>query len=429
MNKCRPHRDRPQLGPGIAFGAILLALSRAAAGEGLTLDAVLEQARAANPEILAARQQTEVVRARLEKARYLNPFNPQIEGGATERRFDDGGSETQPAAAISLEIEVAGQRGLRIDEAERGIERTAAEADDIVRGVTAQATTAYYRALYLRRRLDLLREVESLSQRLRGATAKQFSAGEISKLEANLAVVRHSQARKDTLLAGRDHENALRELERMIGRQPEGILDLAGDLKPAPIAADEARLLQAALEARPDLQARQAELARIDAEARLVRRLVIPNPTLRGIYEEEAESRGERDRIVGGAVSISLPIFDRNQAELTALAAERSKAEHARTGTILEVENDVRAAYRSYVAARQAVELFETDAMTPVAENLRFVETAYRTGKINLLQLVVVQNDLVDAQSSYLETLWEYWAARTALERAVGHSLAEGVQP
>jgi cobalt-zinc-cadmium efflux system outer membrane protein len=431
MNRLKPYRNRPRLGAGVAccVSVLALALSHAAAAEPLTLAAALERARAANPEILAAEQQLEVARARLKKARYPNPFNPQIEGGATARRFDDGGSATQPTGGISLEIEVAGQRGLRIDEAERTIERTGALVNDVVRQITARTTAAYYRALYAHRRLDLFRKVEIQNRRLREAAAEQFRAGEISKLESNLAVVRHSQTRKDTLLAGRDHENALRELERLIGLEPSGTLHLAGNLQIAPIGVDEARLLQIAVAARPDLQARQAELGRIDAEARLLRRSVIPNPTLRGIYEEEAESDGGRDRIAGGTVSIALPIFDRNQAELAALAAERSKALHERTGTILEVKNEVSDAYRSYAAAREAAELFESDAMTPIAENFRFVETAYRTGKINLLELIVVQNDLVGAELSYLETIWEYWAARTALERAVGRPLAERGQP
>jgi outer membrane protein TolC len=37
--------------------------------------------------------------------------------------------------------------------------------------------------------------------------------------------------------------------------------------------------------------------------------------------------------------------------------------------------------------------------------------------------VVVVQNDLVNAQFSYVDSVWNYWLARTALERAVGQKL------
>ena len=49
-------------------------------------------------------------------------------------------------------------------------------------------------------------------------------------------------------------------------------------------------------------------------------------------------------------------------------------------------------------------------------------------GKIDLLKLVVVQNDLVDAEFSYIESLWDYWRAVVALERAVAQTTLAATQ-
>jgi outer membrane protein TolC len=67
--------------------------------------------------------------------------------------------------------------------------------------------------------------------------------------------------------------------------------------------------------------------------------------------------------------------------------------------------------------------VFEKEVLDRAAENFQLMEIAYREGKIDLLQVVVVQNDLVNAQFSYLDSLWNYWQARTALERATGTEL------
>jgi cobalt-zinc-cadmium efflux system outer membrane protein len=403
----------------------LFAVTRApASAESLSLTQAVERARAQNPEIRAAEQALGVARARLQRARYWNPFNPEIEGGAAARNFADGGSATQRSGGLSLEIEVAGQRGLRIEEAARNLNRVGAEVDDVVRLVRALVTAAYYQALYRRQRLELAREVERLNHRLREATAVQLRAGEVSKLEANLAVVRHSQARKDALLAARDDQNALRELERLMGDEPTGTVALAGDLHASPIPLHEDDLLNVALRIRPDLRAREAEIERLDADAKLTRRLIVPNPTLRGTYEEETESSRDRDRIIGGTISIPIPVFDRQQAEMSAVAAVHAQAVHERSGTLLQVKREVRDAFRGYEAAPAAIELFETDALTPIAENFRFVESAYRAGKMNLIELITVQNDLVNARLSYLDSQRDYWLARAELERAVGQPLA-----
>jgi len=403
-----------------------LAVPDVATAEPLTLERALDTARQNNPELLSARQDAEIARGRLVKARYWNQFNPEIEGGAAQRRFDSGGSDAQRTGGVSLEIEVAGQRGKRIDEAERNLARVEAEIANAERLVLAQVKEAFYRVLYLERRLQLFRQVEDLNRRLRDASAERFRSGEVPKLEANLAIVRYSQSRKDTLAAERDHHNALREIERLLGRDPLGTVELAGDLSLQPVTTTAERLLETALRVRQDLHARDAEIQRVDAETTLTKRLIVPNPTLRGTYDEETETAGSRDRIVGGQISIPLPLFDRRQAELTALAGQRAQAGYNRTAAALTVQAEVRDAYRGYEAATEAVQVFEADALSRIAENFRFVETAYREGKIDLLQLVVVQHDLVNAQFSYLDSLWDYWLARTALERAVGQPLEQG---
>jgi cobalt-zinc-cadmium efflux system outer membrane protein len=62
--------------------------------------------------------------------------------------------------------------------------------------------------------------------------------------------------------------------------------------------------------------------------------------------------------------------------------------------------------------------VFEEDVLARVAENFRFIESAYRAGKIDLFQLIVVQNDLVGAQLSYLDSLARFRQAEVELERA-----------
>ncbi len=423
----QPRFTARRRGRASALGALAaILITQAAAAEPLSIESALDLARRQNPELLAARQEAEIARGRLVRAGYWNQFNPEIEGGAVQRRFDVGGTEVQRTGGVSLEIEVAGQRGKRIEEAERNLARVDAEIANTERLVLAQVREAFYRALYLQRRLQLFHQVEDLNRRLRDASAERFRSGEVPKLEANLGVVRYSQSRKDTLAAERDHRNSVREIERLLGRDPLGTVEIAGDLSVQRIKTPVETLLETALRARPDLNARDAEIQRIEAETTLTKRLIVPNPTLRGGYDEETESLGSRDRMIGGRISMPLPVFDRRQAELTALAGQQAQATYNRSGTALTVQAEVRDAYRSYEAAAESVQVFEADALSRIAENFRFVETAYREGKIDLLQLVVVQNDLVNAQFSYLDSLWDYWLARTGLERAVGQALGEG---
>jgi len=398
----------------------------------LSLEKALALAKRNNPQLLAARQSREIARARLQKARYWNPFNPEIEAGAARRWFDEGGADTQRSAGVSLEVEVARQRGKRIAEAEWNLARIDAEIADVERLLSAQVKETFYRALYLRQRLRLLEEVEKLNLRLRDAAAERFKSGQVSRLEANLAAIRYGQSRTQTLAAGRDYDNALRDLEKLTGRKAAAVRDLAGDLRvqplDAPLDAPVEALVEKALGARPDLLARAAEIERVEAERALTRRLALPNPTLRAGYDEEAESRGSRDRLAGASVSIPLPIFDRRQAELSALGSLRRQATYEREATAASVATEVQRAYTSVQAALQAVRVLEADAVERIEETLPLVETAYGEGKLDLVQVVVLQKELVRAKLRYLDAIWGYWRARVDLERAVGTGLARGEQ-
>ena len=388
----------------------------------LTPAEALMLARDHNPELLAARQELEIARGRLIKARYPSQINPELATEVTDRsRGEPGerGNSVDFAVTLSQQIEIGGQREKRIEEAERHVAVVIQRVKDRERLILAQVKDRFYRALSLHRRGDLFRHVEDLTRRLRTAAAKRFQAGEITKLEVNLAEIQLGQARRDTLIAERDYRNMLQELERLLGQEPRGTIVLAGQLTVRPQTVDEQTILQQALETRPDLQGARAELGRIDVETELTRRLALPNPTLSFVYREEEK----RDYIAGAEIRFPLPIFDRKQAELLQLAGRKEQAGHERQSIELQIRQEVSEALRTYNTAKAEVEVYEQDVLERATENFQLIEVAYREGQINLLQLVVVQTNLVTAQLSYIDALSAYWQARIALERATGTDL------
>jgi cobalt-zinc-cadmium efflux system outer membrane protein len=414
-------------------GAALLAalvLARLAgvafAGEDLSLSAALRLALENNPELLAARQELGVARGRLTKSRYWNQFNPEVGGQGGRREFAGGGAAGEFAVSGSQEIEVAGQRGRRIDEAERNAERVAALVRDRERRLEGDVTRAFFSALAARRRLALQRMIEELNQRTLDATSARVKAGESPQMEANLAEIRFGQSRRETIAAETEVATTVLQLKRLLGLPPERVVEPSGELRGTARALAPPDAVARALAQRPDLLAAQAELARVRAELALVRRLRIPNPTLEGFYETEAEGDGGRDRIVGGGLRIPLPVFDRNQGEVMALAAQEQQARHLLNATRRTVEQEVTEALREYEAAGRALEVLEARVLDPVRENLGFIETAYREGKIDLLQFVVVQNDLVRAEFTYLDSLAAFRRAEANLAAAIGGQLMDG---
>jgi len=248
----------------------------------------------------------------------------------------------------------------------------------------------------------------------------RFHSGETPKLEANLAAVRYDQSRRATLVARRDDEDGLRALQRVLGMRPEGAIKLVGSLTDSLIEIDTERALQTAMARRPDLQARNYEIHRLVADIALTRRLIIPNPTISGLIEHVADAPGQFHLAVGGTISVAIPLFDHKQAELTALHGEHRRASYQRAAVQLDVEQQVRDALAAYDSARETLELFQSDSVGRVKESFGLIEGSYRSGKTGLLELMVAENDLVGADSSYLDSLWDYRVSRIEIEAAVG---------
>jgi cobalt-zinc-cadmium efflux system outer membrane protein len=243
----------------LACCVVVLLPTRPYAQQSVDFATALELARKNNPDWSTAEQELEIARGKLTTARLISPFNPVIEGQGGPRLVPGERTGTDYGVGVSMELEVAGQRGLRVTEAERNLQRAEAGFQDFARTFRAKLARAFYQAVAARERLALQRRIEELNKNLLDVTKVKFDAGDVSALEVNVAVVRYGQTRKETFDAEENVTQALLELRRLIGLQesivPEGRLDSA--VSPPTAAA----VLERALASRPDLLATRYELS------------------------------------------------------------------------------------------------------------------------------------------------------------------------
>jgi len=390
------------------------------ATESLTVEQAVETALEHNPDLLAIRQEVEVARGREVRARLFNRFNPSVNGQVWNRNNPGSGNEADFQITLSQEVEVAGQRGLRREEATRRVTRVEAQVRDRERLVTGDVKRTFFLALTLKKRLELRKEIETLNLRIRDASKARFKAGVTPIMESNLAEIRFGQSRKETFVAGAAFQNAVLVLRRLLGWEPDRSIVLGGQLRNSPKAVLLPDLLRNAQAQRPDLVAAKREVARVKAAMDLTRRLIVPNPTFQGFYQTETEGPEGASKLVGGGISIPLPVFDRKQGELVTQGGELNRGRHQIVAVTRNIEREVETAFQAFEAARQSVEVFEAEVLDRIEENFRFIEIAYREGKIGLLQLIVVQDGLITAQLSYVDSLGQFRSAEANLEQAIG---------
>ena len=104
-----------------------------------TLDQVLDLAARQNPEVLIARAREVEARGGLTTARARLASNPDLDLFLGSRQLSVGGSTPEVDFNVLQRLEIAGQRGLRIESATAKITQRSADID--MAALTARAAT------------------------------------------------------------------------------------------------------------------------------------------------------------------------------------------------------------------------------------------------------------------------------------------------
>jgi len=131
----------------------------------------------------------------------------------------------------------------------------------------------------------------------------------------------------------------------------------------------------------------------------------------------------DRDRVLTGGVLITLPLFSRNQGTIEAARARQSAATLRREYLERAISAEITGAYGRYLAARQAVQAFETSVIAPAEESVRVLRVSYTAGEVQLFDVLTEQRRLIDTQMAYTEAMRQEALARVAIERTIGAPL------
>lgn len=405
----------------ILLCAAFISTSPAAASETneLTLEQAITHAIEKNPDLQIFRLEEEPAKGQNEKARLLLINNPTIEGSISRKdrpEEESGGKFTNYGFKLSQEFEVAGQRGARINVAEKELARVRSEIKDKERILISDVKNAFTRALSLKKKSGLAREIVSLNEELLGYTKIKFHAGDVSGLDVNLSEVELSKAKKELLLAQREYRESLLALQGLLGLSPDMSFVIQGDLpSEAPVLPDREALKTLAFSHRPDSKASAFEIGKTESALELVKKEAFSNITLSGFYD-----RDERRNAVGLEILIPLPFFDRKQAEKKEAFARAEGAKIKAAGLKKTIEREVNQAFIDITSAIEELSLHKKEILVKAAENLKLLNLAFKEGKIGFFEVRLAQKDTIEAQLAYIEAQTRTQLAINAIEKITG---------
>lgn len=390
----------------------------------LTADAAVQVALFNNRSLQATFERLGIAQADLVQAGLLP--NPVLHFAW---RFGTAGMGPSAEANLLMDFINALEIPLRKRVAAAALEAAKFEVAQAVIDLAADVKVAYYTLQGAEQALELRHTVTRTAEYSAEVAARQRAAGAIRALDLASEQALYEQAKLDLaraelrVLREREHLNVLLGVwgPQTGWRIPPRLPDLPGDELPV------RGLESLAVAHRLDLAAARGDAERLAHSLGLSRvEALMPS----GIIGPEAELEPEGGWTVGPAIELPIPIFDQGQARVATASAELKRSLEQYRALAVAVRSQVREAWIEMESARRRAQQYPKVLLPLRRQIIEQTMREYNAMLAGVYQLLQAKRDEIEAGESYVETLAEYWIARTQLERAVGGdlrlALAEG---
>ncbi len=414
---------------------------RMATTAGLSLDQAINAALLADPKIRAGLEAINQANADLVTSKLLpNPtFFADAQLLPLTRPFivtrQGGPPQTDYQVGFPIDWFLFGKRAAAMASAAAGVRVSEADYGNLVRQRVTEAAVAYYDLLEANALILVARQDLTNLRRLEAATQKAMAAGGRSQVEVN-------RVRLDVLKS----EQTLREAEMNVGiaeaklrarlgrTDPDPTFAVAGNLS-APLSAQPLPVEEALLLAeqnRPDIISLrlQIEKAAKDIHTEKTKAYPTVTPLLDYTHQFQQKAIGFPDADSWMmALSMTLPVFDRNQGNIAKAESTRVQNLHnLQTGIvelraeIVQVVREFQTAYRNATAVASEQLKLATDVRDRIAKR-------YAEGGGSLLEVLDAQRNYRDTYRLYITSRANYWRSVYRFHSALGKQVPGHDEP
>ena len=390
----------------------------------LTLAGAMRLAETAHPTVRSREAQLAAAEGARQEAAPLFFNNPELglerarrTGDTAEARADEW------SVGIAQPIEIGGQQARRREAAASSLDALRAEIEDARRQARAAAALRFYAVLAAQRRVEIEQRSVELFDGTARAVARRRTAGEDTRLDANVALIEAERARNTLALSGEQLLDARAELATVLQLAPAIMPEVTGELgmpldDTPSYSVDQLLTLAESL---PNQRALVLREAAARSRVGLERASRYPDVTL-GLNVGREGPGFARERITTLSVSVPLPLFNRNDAAIGRALTDATQAEIERTSTMRDAQAQVRRLWSQLESQRQRVQRLER-AMVPASiDNRQLAGKSRQAGQIGLLDQLIVNRQSLDAERDLNDALADFHATRIELEHAAGWS-------
>ncbi|RJQ85422.1 MAG: TolC family protein [Desulfobacteraceae bacterium] len=405
---------------------VLLLFSRpwaAAAEPVITVDQLVQEALAANPEIEAARQRAAAARQQVPQAGALD--DPMFGFGVLNLPDDfdfEAEDMTMKEISLSQKVPFYGKRRLMREAAEKQAAAARAETDDTANQVVKNVKSAFYDLSHVHRATEVTRRNKTILEDFAHLAQTRYSVGQGIQEDVIRVQVEISRMLDELLMLDQRRRSLEAKVNTLLNRAPATPLGVPAEVLFKPYDLDIDRLQHAALSTSPPLMALQSEVAAGQTDFQLANRNRFPDFNFRVAYGQ----RENRREMYTAMVEMNLPVFAKTKQnrKVEEAAAELAVQQARYAGTRNELLFMIADMGSMAQRLEQQIVLYRTGIIPQTTLQIQSAMSAYRVNKADFMTLLDSRMRLYRFELDYHQAITDYAKSIASLEAAVGAPLA-----
>lgn len=332
----------------------------------------------------------------------------------------DGNPTGQFYIQVQQLIQLGGKRSKAVAVASTNAAISQLQFEELMRTLRLALHKDFFTVLQLQRNANLYNaELEQITRLVSGMEA-QFKAGNVSRkdyLRVQAVEVGLEQERADNLRAMEDAQAELRTLLALHADeyvQPEG--DKLSSVPALPPQTIE-DLVETARQHNPAYRIAAAQVDYGKLNYRYQKALAVPDLTVGPNYDRASNFA---PNYFGLTLGLPLPVFNRNQGNIRAAEYNIQQQQHALSAEEIELQNNVRAAYRKLALAIGISNQKTTTFYEDYRQLFGNIVESYRSRQIGLLEFIDYLNGYEDIREKQLQQQLNIQLAKAELNYQVG---------
>jgi cobalt-zinc-cadmium efflux system outer membrane protein len=351
--------------------------------------------------------------------------NPTLEFGIGPRFGHTADRDFDFFASLGQPVEIAGERGLRLDAAFRLGEQLDAETVAARWEVRREVILAYRSAVVARERVTIADRIVGFTEEMLVIARRRLTAGDATGIDVRVAETELAQARQAKLAAEQDLRTARIRLAEVTGWSIETPPSVPAGLDAPRAVPTLAAVMEVAQARHPELRARQAAVAEAHSRVELADRQAWPAPVFGALVAREGSAGSPANYIVLGTLGLPLPFWQLNQGERARARVDEDVARAEESATARALQARIARAHAELVSASGRLSLFTSTVAPQLEDNLALLRRGFDAGEIPLLNVAVARDQFLAALRDALIAYADYYRALAELEFAVGAELPD----